>query len=205
MCLLSAHAETERKITIQGLFNNTAVVTIDGSRHILKVGGSPVDGVVLISANSKEAVIEIDGQQDTYKLGQHIGTTFKKPPPGKIVTIAPDAGGHYEVNGNINGFQVKFLVDTGATRVTMNRSEAKRLGINYKLDGKQGFSQTASGTIKSYTVDLETVMVGSIKLRNIKGGVIASDDSPPIILLGNAFLDRVNIVREGRLMKLKER
>ncbi len=87
----------------------------------------------------------------------------------------------------------------------MNRSEAKRLGIDYKLEGRQGLSQTAAGIIKSYTVDLRTVKVGNIKLSNIKGGVIDSSDSPPIVLLGNAFLDRVNIVREGRLMKLEAR
>ncbi len=148
--------------------------------------------------------MEIDGQRGTYTLGQHIGSTFAQPAAGETVTIAPDDGGHYEVNGSINGFRVRFLVDTGATSIAMNRNEAKRLGIDYKR-GRQGLSETASGIIKSYNVGLRTVKVGNIKLSNIEGAVIDSNYFPSIVLLGNTFLDHVNIVREGRLMELKAR
>ena len=53
-------------------------------------------------------------------------------------------------NGTINGRSVKFLVDTGATSVAMNSSQAKRLGIRYRLEGKPSTVSTASGFVKAY-------------------------------------------------------
>ena len=159
---------------------------------------------MLISANSREAVIEIDGEQDTYTLGQHIGSSFKKPISGETVTIAPDRGGMYQVNGSINEFQVKFLVDTGATLVSMNGRQAKRLGINYKMDGQESLSETASGLSKIYIVNLKTVMVGGIKIHDVKAAV-HDGDFPKIILLGNTFLGRVKMIREGQMLKLEEK
>lgn len=123
------------KIVVNGLFNNMAIVTIDGKQRTLKPGKTSPEGVTLISADSKEAVIEIDGKQETYTLGTHIGSNFKPSEDSTKVTIAPDQGGMYMVNGSINNYQVKFLVDTGATLISMNKFHAKRLGINYKLKG----------------------------------------------------------------------
>ena len=50
--------------------------------------------------------------------------------------IFPTANGMYRVGGSINGFPVDFLVDTGATLIAMNRNEARRLGINFRVDGQ---------------------------------------------------------------------
>jgi len=202
--ILSVNVSAVDKITISGLFNDKAVVTIDGKQRLLKVGKPSPEGVLLISANAKEAVIEIDGEQKTYTLGRHIGSSFKKPVAGNTVSIAPDRGGMYEVNGSINGFQVKFLVDTGATSISMNRGHAKRIGINYKMEGKEGLSQTASGLSKIYIVNLKTVMVGGIKLNDVQAAV-HDGDFPRVILLGNTFLGRVKMIREGQMLKLEEK
>ena len=202
--ILSVNVSAVDKITISGLFNDKAVVTIDGKQRLLKVGKPSPEGVLLISANAKESVIEIDGEQKTYTLGRHIGSSFKKPVAGNTVSIAPDRGGMYEVNGSINGFQVKFLVDTGATSISMNRGHAKRIGINYKMEGKEGLSQTASGLSKIYIVNLKTVMVGGIKLNDVQAAV-HDGDFPRVILLGNTFLGRVKMIREGQMLKLEEK
>ncbi len=192
------------KITINGLFNNKAIVTIDGKQRILNVGKPSPEGVLLISANSREAVLEIDGEQNTYTLGTHIGSSFKEPVAGKTVTIAPDRGGMYEVNGSINDFQVNFLVDTGATSVSMNSNHARRIGIDYKMQGREGLSETASGLSKIYIVNLDTVMVGGIKVHDVKAAV-HDGDFPRIILLGNTFLSRVKMIREGEMLLLEEK
>ena len=202
--ILSVNAFAVDKITVSGLFKNKAIVTVDGKQRLLKVGEPSPEGVLLISANAKEAIIEIDGNQKTYALGQHISSSFKKPVGGNTVSIAPDSGGMYEVNGTINGFQVKFLVDTGATSISMNRNHARRIGINYKMEGKEGLSQTASGLSKIYIVNLKTVMVGGIKLRNVQAAV-HDGDFPRIILLGNTFLGRVKMIREGQMLRLEEK
>jgi len=204
LLILSMNVFAVEKITISGLFKNKAIVTIDGKQRLLKVGEPSPEGVLLISANAKEAVIEIDGKQKTYTLGQHIGSIFKKPTGRNTVSIAPDRGGFYEVNGSINGFQVKFLVDTGATAISMNKHQAQRIGINYKFEGKEGLSETASGLDKIYIVNLKTVMVGGIKLHDVQAA-IHDGDFPRIILLGNTFLGRVKMIREGQMLMLEEK
>jgi len=192
------------KIKILGLFKNKAVVEIDGKQRILSAGKKSPEGVILVAANSKEAILEIDGVQNTYILGSHIGGKFKKPRRGKISTIAPDADGMYRVNGSINGFQVAFVVDTGATLISMNKHQALRIGLNYKLEGKQSIANTASGLSTIYIMNLDKVKVGDLEVRNVKGAV-HDGDFPQAILLGNTFLNRVNMNREGKLLHLQEK
>ncbi len=192
------------KISIHGLFKNKAIVEIDGKQRVLSVGKKSPEGVSLISANSKEAVLEINGERGTYKLGSHIGSKFKRSTGGKISTIAPDANGMYWVSGSINGFQVSFVVDTGATLIAMNKHQARRIGLNYKLEGKQSVANTASGLSKIYIMNLDKVKVGDIEVQDVKGSVHDSD-FPKVILLGNTFLNRVNMKREGKLLQLQDR
>lgn len=192
------------KVLVLGLFKDKAVIIVDNKRHVLSVGESTPEGVKLISANSREAVLEINGKQDTYTLGSRIGVNFKEPEKGATVTIAPDDRGSYHVNGSINGFQVEFLVDTGATLISMNRIQAKRIGINYKLEGEVATSQTASGPATIYRVNLDRVKVGDIALQDVAGAV-HDGDFPEVILLGNSFLSKLKIYREGQLMVLEKK
>ena len=60
------------KIEVQGLFANKAVLLIDGNRHILAVGKTSPEGVKIISADSHAAVLEVDGKQKQYFLGNKI-------------------------------------------------------------------------------------------------------------------------------------
>lgn len=190
------------KVTVVGLFKDKAIVTIDGKQRILSTGETSPEGVRLISANSREAVLEINGKQDTYTLGTAISTNYSEPAAGETVTIAPDTMGMYEVNGSINGFQVKFVVDTGASLIAMNKHQAKRIGINYKLEGIESMAETASGYTKNYLVKLDEVRVGDIRLTDVTAAV-HDGDFPSVILLGNSFLNRVNMSRQGALLQLQ--
>ncbi|MFT5132920.1 MAG: aspartyl protease family protein [Gammaproteobacteria bacterium] len=192
------------KINILGLFKNKAIVQIDGKQRVLSAGKMSPEGVLLISADSKEAVLEIDGERDTYTLGAHIGGQFKKSKGGTISTIAPDSNGMYWVNGSINGFQVAFVVDTGATLISMNKHQAKRIGLNYKIEGEVSSANTASGVSKIYVMNLDRVKVGDIEVRDVQGAV-HDTDFPKVILLGNTFLNKVNMKREGKILELESR
>ncbi|GJM06161.1 MAG: hypothetical protein DHS20C09_21570 [marine bacterium B5-7] len=193
------------KIIINGLFKDKAIVTIDGKRRVLIKDNPSPEGVLLVEANSKEAIIEIDGTQKTYTLGSHFGTNkAKKPTTGEKLILAPDSGGMYSLSGSINGFSVHFVVDTGASAVSMNSNIAKRLGIDYKLTGKKGVSYTASGKDEIYIVNLKRVRIGNIELRNIEG-VVHEGDFPVITLLGMSFLGNLNMKRDGRVMELEKK
>ena len=193
------------KITVNGLFQDKAIVTIDGKQRILKKGKASPEGALLIEADSQQAIIKINGKQQTYTLGTQFGSnTPQKPSAGKKVSIPPDASGGYSITGAINGSSVPFIVDTGATLVSMNSNIAKRLGIDYKLEGKQSISYTASGTSKIYIVNLKRVRVGDIELSNVKGAV-HEGNFPVITLLGMSFLGKLDMKREGRMMELEKK
>ncbi|MBL1140891.1 MAG: retroviral-like aspartic protease family protein [Proteobacteria bacterium] len=192
------------KIIINGLFKNKAIVTIDGKQRVLKKGMKSPEGALLIESNSKEAIIEINGEQKTYLLGSHIGGNFAPATEGKKLIVTPDSAGMYNISGTINGSHVAFVVDTGATLVSMNSNIAKKLGIDYKLIGKKGLSNTASGTSEIYIINLKKVKVGDIELRNVKGAV-HEGDFPVTTLLGMSFLGKLDMKREGRIMELQKK
>lgn len=204
LCIITPCSMAIEKIIVSGLFKDRAVVIIDGTQRLLTIGKPSPEGVTLISANSREAVLEIDGLQKTYELGREISSTFTGPAPGETVTIAPDDGGMYLVNGSINGFQVGFVVDTGATLISMNKHQAKRIGLDYKMKGVESTSETAGGYARIFLVKLNEVKVGNITLHDVDAAV-HDDEFPTVILLGNSFLGRVNMVREGMLLLIKDK
>lgn len=178
------------------------IVQIDGEQRLLTVWEKSPEGVILISANSREAILEIEGERKTYTIGTHISGKFNKLKSRTISTIAPDSNGMYWANVIINGFQVSFVVDTGATLIAMNRHKARRTGLNYKIEDRVSSANTASGVSNIYIINLDKVKVGNIELKNVEGAVHDSD-FPKITLLGNSFLNRVSMKREGRILQLE--
>ena len=199
---LAGAAVAGHGITVLGLFRDRAIVDVNGQQRVLTVGKASPEGIVLISSNSREAVLEIDGTRATYTLGMHIDTRFQAPPPGVTVSVAPDSMGMYRVGGSINGFQVEFIVDTGATLVSMNRNEARRMGIDYRMRGREAVSYTAAGPDRVFVVNLERVRVGEIEVLDVEAAVHDSEH-PAAILLGNSFLGRVDLQRQDKLLQLK--
>jgi aspartyl protease family protein len=203
LLLLSTTTVAIENIQVMALFSGKAMVMIDGKQRLLTVGKLSPEGVMLISASSREAVIEIDEQQQTYQLGSRISTQFKKRESGPEAKIWRN-GRRYITSGLINGLPVDFLLDTGATSVAMSSTTAKRLGIPYRLKGRPITVGTASGTAKGYQVNLDRVKVGEIELYNVMGAVIEGD-SPKTVLLGMTFLKQVTMEDKGTLMLLKKR
>lgn len=191
------------KVVILGLFTNKAVLEIDGKRRVLSVGQSSPEGVSLLAADSEGALLKIDGKEQRLQLGSHIGSHFTAPEQ-KSVTLWPTTNGMYQTTGTINGYTIDFLVDTGATTVAMNAVTAKRLGINYRLEGRPGVVETASGREKVYRVILDTVTVGPIRLRNITAMVLEGG-MPRHVLLGMSFLGQLDMQREGAALMLKQK
>ncbi|MDP1708415.1 MAG: TIGR02281 family clan AA aspartic protease [Gammaproteobacteria bacterium] len=190
-------------VVVLGLFKHKAIVVIDGKQQALSVGETSPEGVRLISASSNEAVLEIDGQQKTYPLGSEVHTRLGAP-PHTSVTLFRSPQGMFATVGTINGLTVNFLVDTGSSLVAMNSAEAKRLGINYRLDGKPTTAATASGLAPAYQVKLTKVKVGNIELREVDGMVIEGL-SPTEVLLGMSFLTRLEMQNSGQTMLLKQK
>lgn len=207
LACLVAHAAPSRaveEVEVVVLFKDKAVVMVDGTRRFLERGVPSPEGVVLISSDSSQAVLEVDGEQGTWKLNQRISTHFNKPIAPAHTRILPDTQGMYTVTGHINGSAVPLVVDTGATLVAMNGLHAKRLGIDYRLEGEKSVAETASGIVDTYVVELDSVRVGDIELRNVLGSV-HEGEFPSIILLGMSFLGQLSMQRDGPVLELRKR
>jgi aspartyl protease family protein len=202
LCLGWTVPAVATEVAVVGLFKDRVVVTIDGQRRVIAVGQSSPEGVKLISADTEGAVLEVDGAAARYKLGDEIGASYAAP-AGKSVKLWPDGSGMYFVAGSINGVPVKFLVDTGATSVAMNSNEARRLGISYRLKGEQGAVETASGVARAWSVQLNSVKVGELQLTGVQA-VVIDGDMPREVLLGNTFLSRVHMERDGQALLLRQ-
>ncbi len=107
--------------------------------------------------------------------------------------------------GTINGRTVRFLVDTGATTVAMNKSQAENNSVcDYRMKGERIVISTASGNVKGYRVRLKSVSLGKIKQRNVEAMVIDGDHPGPI-LLGMSFLGKLKVEKEGNAMTIRQR
>ena len=192
-----------QRIDARGLFKDRAVLEIDGKQRMLRAGQTSPEGVTLISASSESAVIEVDGQRSTLKLGGRISGNFDAP-RSKRYRIVAGVRGMFETTGSINGFPTRLLVDTGATLVSMNSIQAKRLGIDYRLLGREARSRTASGIAPVWLVQLDRVKVGEIELNNIAAAV-HEGAFPEIVLLGMSFLGQLELTRSAGAMVLERR
>ncbi len=190
-------------VTLFALFQDKAILHIDGTRRVLAVGNVSPEGFKLISTDTaaEEAVLEKDGKRQTLKLGTVIAafqTTTRES-----VTLYSDSSGFFHADGSINGHPVRFLVDTGANTIAINTALARSAGIDY-LKGQPGTARTASGYARVYGVTLATVKVGDITVHNVQAGVI-DGPQPEVPLLGMSFLGVLDMKREGNKMDLTRR
>ena len=191
------------RIEVQALFGGKAIVMIDGQRRTLSIGQTSPEGVKLVNADSKQAVLEVNGKEKTYKPGGAISLSYAKPEHHEEKIYADDRGMYHSV-GTINGRTVRFLLDTGATTVAMNKSQAKQLGVDYRMNGEHVVISTASDNVKGYRVRLKSVSLGKIKQRNVEAMVIDGDHPGPI-LLGMSFLGKLKVEKAGEVMKIRQR
>lgn len=191
------------KLTLQALFKDKAIVLVDGSRRVLKVGETSPEGIKLVTTDTKAeiATVAFDGTTQVLRLGLVVAASAG----GKgQVTLYAGGGAHFFADGYINDAPVKFLVDTGATVVAMNSTDATRAGIDYKRTGKQELVSTASGMARSYAVKITKVQVGEITLHNVDATVI-DGNFPQQPLLGMSFLGQLDMKRENDKLELRQR
>ncbi len=199
VALLSCPAEAQ-DVSVVALFEGKALLVVDGGKPRTVRAGETYAGVKLISANSEEAVVSVNGKHQRLRIGEGAYSANTVPSGQITVTLTPDPSGHFITSGTINGASMKFLVDTGATMVSMGLEDARRAGVNY-LDGTRGQSQTANGITLVYKVKLGSVKLGDITLNDVDG-VVHENSSLPVVLLGMSFLGKLDMRREGKSLTL---
>ena len=201
--LAALTAQANSNIAFTGSLGSKALLMINGSPRTVAVGAT-VDGVKLVSMSGGQAVIDAGGQRQTLVLGGSpvsVGGAGGGAGGSQIVLTA-GTGGHFLTDGQINGRIVRFMVDTGATAVSMSSSDAERIGLDYKR-GQPVRINTANGVIQGYTVMLNSVRVGDVEIYNVLATVASRD--MPYVLLGNSFLSRFQMKRENDQLTLDKR
>ena len=104
--------------------------------------------------------------------------------------LTAQSNGHFSVKARVDGVDLRFLVDTGASDVTLNLNDARRLGIDpSRLNFNKPY-RTANGTVYGALITLREVAVGPIVLRNVRASVNQGELSNS--LLGMSFLSRLS-------------
>lgn len=198
----------ETQIHTVALFNGRAMLAIDGGKPKILKEGETYQGVKLLTSNTKQAVIELEGEQHELVLNGAVtlsGSLGSSAPAGAgdTVQLWADNDGFFRSVGAINGRRLEFLVDTGANLVVLSSAQANRIGLDYR-SGQRGIASTASGEAPMYVFEAREVTFNSITLDSITTGVIEGNH-PRIPLLGMSFLERVDMNRSGNQMLLKKR
>lgn len=198
-CGLPAAANAAPDVTLVGLIGQRAIVSIDGRiTRTLSVGQRSPDGVRLIAVGEASATVEAGGLTRTLAVGQRLA-----PARGdEVVVLHPDSRGHYQAQGSINGAATRFVVDTGASMVSIGAGDARRIGIRVE-DAPALSAMTANGVVQVRRVQLDSIRVGAIELRNVAAAIHEQD--LPFVLLGMSFLSRMDMQREGETLTLKRR
>ncbi|MDH3388492.1 MAG: retroviral-like aspartic protease family protein [Gammaproteobacteria bacterium] len=191
----------EGKVRVIALFANKALLQVGDKQKIVEKGET-FEGVLLQSASGRGAVVVIDGKPVKLGINQSIAGNFKKAQRSSL-RIYSDSLGMYYVEGEINGQSTRFLVDTGATFVTMSGAKARSLKINYRK-GIPSTAQTASAIVPVWQIRLHSVSIGGIQVNNVDATVIAGDQ-PFEVLLGNSFLQHTRIQKAGSMLEIEKR
>ena len=101
-----------------------------------------------------------------------------------------DRAGHFQVEARVNGRQVDFLVDTGASLVVLRESAAANLQIFPKASDYTARVSTANGEVKAAPVTLERIEIGDITVFDVRA-LVLPDEALGQNLLGVSFLSRL--------------
>lgn len=116
------------------------------------------------------------------------------------VVLRQNRGGHYVATGFINGSAVRFLLDTGATTVSVPSALAERLGLE---QGPPARVSTANGVIITYSTRIAEVALGNIRVRDVRAHInprMPGED----VLLGMSFLRQVEFTQRGDELTLRQ-
>ncbi|MET0066799.1 MAG: retropepsin-like aspartic protease [Candidatus Thiodiazotropha sp.] len=115
----------------------------------------------------------------------------------QTVVLKRNRAGHYLAPGRINGVDVTFLVDTGATFVALSSGLADRAGLKR---GVRSQAQTASGVVTSWLTVIDDLQLGPLRMRDVRAAIIPEMPDRQV-LLGMSFLKHLRLEQhQGELV-----
>ena len=116
------------------------------------------------------------------------------------VILTRNRYGHYVTSGQINGSDVVFMLDTGASDISV----PEHIALELKLKrGSRAYYNTANGVIMNYMTRLDEVAIGGIVLQDVSASINPASDSDDI-LLGMSFLRQLEFAQRGDKLILRQ-
>ena len=115
------------------------------------------------------------------------------------IVLTRNRYGHYVADGTINGSQVTFLIDTGASLISIPASVAHELGLP---KGAAYPVRTANGTAIAYRTTLERVTLGAIRAGNLRASINPTMHGREV-LLGMNFMKELEMIQRGNRLILR--
>jgi len=106
-----------------------------------------------------------------------------------VVHLTAESTGHFFATGQVEGTDIDFIVDTGATLVALTYDDALNIGLPVHSLRFDASIKTANGQTWGAIVELADVTIGEITVRNVQAMVL--DDGLDRSLLGMSFLNRL--------------
>ena len=118
--------------------------------------------------------------------------------PGQVIEIPVARDGHYYVEGSVNGTPLRFMIDTGATYVSVSDKFAASARLP---EGVTGYFSTANGTVAGKIVKGQAVEAEGFKVSGLSVAVTPLGSKQG--LLGQNFLRRFEISQSDGVMRLR--
>ena len=107
----------------------------------------------------------------------------------RTLTVARSFDGHFNIEANVDGTNIRFLVDTGATGTVLSERDAVRAGIAVDALAFNRPVQTANGLAFEAQTRVGRLEIGPFALRNVGVGILR-DNQLQTSLLGMNVLSR---------------
>jgi aspartyl protease family protein len=119
------------------------------------------------------------------------------------VTLQRNSDSHFYAHADVNGHEVRFLVDTGASETALTEEDAKRVGIAVDPNRYELLGQGASGMVRGQFVELKDIRLGELRATDAKAVVV---QGATVSLLGQPFLESIDeiVIRKGEMVLRKK-
>lgn len=173
-----------------------AALVMAGAGRILARGGRrtvvhtavwlvAISGLAIAFAFRDEATVIV------HEIRAKLRPTVALSRAGNEAELSRDWDGHYRADAEVNGVELRLMVDTGSSMVMIPYEDAARIGIDpATLDFSMPVT-TANGRSAVAPIELSSVKVGPIALFGVPAAV-AQPGRLKIGLLGMSFLSRLS-------------
>ena len=164
------------------------------------VGHLVLDRVVEANLSNQSVALASQETEEIVATYEHI----EDPLPGRAVEVDAGRGGHFFIDARVNGSNVPFVIDTGASAVALSYEAGKAAGFNLSKDDYNIKVNTANGTVSVARVTIDTIKYETIRLHSVEAFLMPKGSLNGHSLLGNTFLNRLQEFRveRGKLVML---